>query len=75
MSLALYLDAIKNQGTWKTDLLGSIQILGIGTAKRNWNQMKKIKYGDRANLRNKVTAKITNVYGQYQQVKSCNRDD
>jgi hypothetical protein len=22
-----------------------------------------------------VTAKITNVYGQYQQVKSCNRDD
>jgi hypothetical protein len=22
-----------------------------------------------------VTAKITNVYGQYQQVKLCNRDD
>ncbi len=22
-----------------------------------------------------MTAKITNVYGQYQQVKSCNRDD
>ena len=37
--------------------------------------MKKIKYGDRANLGNKVTAKITNVYGQYQQVKSRNRDD
>ncbi len=37
--------------------------------------MKKIKYRDRDNLGNKVTAKITNVYGQYQQVKSCNRDD
>ncbi len=32
--------------------------------------MNKIKYGDRANLRNKVTAKIIN-----QQVKSRNRDD
>jgi hypothetical protein len=36
---------------------------------------EKIKYGDRANLGNKVTAKITNVYGQYQQVKLHNRDD
>jgi hypothetical protein len=37
--------------------------------------VKKIKYGDRANLGNKVTAKITNVYGQYHQVKPRNRDD
>jgi hypothetical protein len=37
--------------------------------------VKKINYGDRANLGNKVTAKITNIYGQYQQVKSRNRDD
>ncbi len=37
--------------------------------------MKKIKYGDRANLRNEVTAKIINVYGQYQQVKLRNRDN
>ncbi len=51
------------------------KILGIGTAKRNWKQVKKIKYRDRANLGNKVTAKITNVYGQYQQVRSRNRDD
>jgi hypothetical protein len=36
--------------------------------------VKKIKYGDHANLGNKVTAKITNIYGQYQQVKSRNRD-
>jgi hypothetical protein len=51
------------------------KILGIRTAKRNWKQVKKIKYGDCANLGNKVTAKITNVYGQYQQVKLYNRDD
>jgi hypothetical protein len=37
--------------------------------------VKKIKYGDRANLGNEVTAKITNVYGQYQQVMLRNRDD
>ncbi len=37
--------------------------------------MKKIKYRDRVNLGNKVTTKITNVYGQYQQGKLHNRDD
>jgi hypothetical protein len=46
------------------------KILGIGTAKRNWKHVKKIKYKDHANLGNKVRAKIKNVYGQYQQVKS-----
>ncbi len=70
--------------TWtllRTKVLGKLaclvpsKILGIGTAKRNWKQLKKIKYGDRANLENEVTAKITNVYGQYQQVKLRNRDD
>jgi hypothetical protein len=65
----------------RTKVLGKLaclvlsKILGIGTAKRNWKQVKKIKYGDRANLGNEVTAKITNVYGQYQHVKSRNRDD
>ncbi len=64
----------------RTKVLGKLaclvlsKILGIGTAERNWKQVKKIKHGDRANLGNKVTAKITNIYGQYQQVKSCNRD-
>jgi hypothetical protein len=48
---------------------------GIGTAECNWKQVKKIKYGDRANLGKEVTAKITNIYGRYQQVKSGNRDD
>jgi hypothetical protein len=37
--------------------------------------VEKIKYGDCANLGNKMTAKITNIYGQYQQVRSRNRDD
>jgi hypothetical protein len=65
----------------RTKVLGKLaclvlsKILGIGTAKRNWKQVQKIKYGDSANLGNKVTAKITNVYGQSQQVKSCNRDN
>jgi hypothetical protein len=70
--------------TWmlpRTKVLGKLaclvlsKIIGMGTAKRTWKQVKKIKYGDRANLGNEVTAKITNVYGQYQQVKSRNRDD
>jgi hypothetical protein len=65
----------------RTKVLGKLaclvlsKILEIGTAKCNWKQVKKIKYGDRANLGNEVTAKITNVYGQYQQVKLRNRDD
>ncbi len=67
--------------TWilsRTKVLGKLACLvlskkiGIGTAERNWKQVKKIKYRDRTNL---GTAKITNVNGQYQQVKSCNRDD
>jgi hypothetical protein len=70
--------------TWtlsRTKVLGKLaclvlsKILGIGTAKHNWKQVKKIMDGDHANLGNEVTTKITNVYGQYQQVKLCNRDD
>jgi hypothetical protein len=70
--------------TWtllRTKVLGKLaclvlfKILGVETAKRNWKQVKKIKYGDHANFGKGVTAKITNVYGQYQQLKLCNRDD
>jgi hypothetical protein len=65
----------------RTKVLGKLaclvlsKTLVIGTAERNWKQVKKIKYRDCPNLGNKVTAKITNVYGQYQQVKLRNRDD
>jgi hypothetical protein len=59
--------------TWKlpsTKVLGKLACLvisknlRIGTAKCNWKQVKKIEYGNHANLGKKVTAKITNVYGQ-----------
>jgi hypothetical protein len=65
----------------RTNELGKLACLvlsknfGTGTAKRNWKQGNKIKYGHHANLGNKVTAKITNLYEQYQQVKLRNRDD
>jgi hypothetical protein len=61
--------------TWmlsRTKVLGKLaclvlfKILGIGTAKHNWKQMKKIKDRDHANIGTEVTSKITNVYGQYQ---------
>jgi hypothetical protein len=70
--------------TWmlsRTKVLGKLaclvlfKTLGVGTAECNLKQVKKIKYGDYANLGTKVTAKITNIYGQYQQVKLRNRDD
>jgi hypothetical protein len=37
------------------------KILGIGTAERNWKQVKKIKDRDHSNLGPKVTSMITNV--------------
>jgi hypothetical protein len=72
MLLAQYLDAIENQGLWKPGLLGSFQNFRNGTAEHNWKQVKKIMDGDCSHLGPKVTSKITNVYGQYQQVKSHN---
>ncbi len=56
--------------TWtlsRTKVLGKLACLvlskklGIGAAERNWKQVKKIKDGDRSNLRPKVTSKITKV--------------
>jgi hypothetical protein len=74
MLLALYLDAIKNQGPWKTGLLGSIQKFSYRNSQTQLETGKK-KDGDCSNLGTKVTSKITNVYGQYQQMKLRNRDD
>ena len=51
------------------------KILGIGTAERNWKQVKKLKTGDHSNLSMHVTSKITNVYGQYQQMKARSRQE
>jgi hypothetical protein len=58
--------------TWKlsrTKVLGKLVCLvlskkiGIGTDKRNWKQVIKIKDGDCANLGKGVTSKTTNIYG------------
>jgi hypothetical protein len=58
--------------TWtlsRTMVLGKLaclvlsKILGIGTAKRNWKQVKKIKDGDHSNLETELTSMITKVYG------------
>jgi hypothetical protein len=51
------------------------KILGIGSAERNWKQVKKLKSGDRSNLSMNVTSKITNVYGQYQRMKASSRQE
>jgi hypothetical protein len=51
------------------------KILGIGTAKCNWKQVKKIEVGGCSHLGPESTSKITNVYGQYQQVKTRKRYD
>ena len=40
------------------------KILGMGTAERNWKQVKRLKSGDHSNLSMPVTTKMTNVYGQ-----------
>ncbi len=72
--MAPYLDTTKNQGNWQTGLLGSIKKFRNRNSRTQLEKVKKINHGGRANLGNKVTAKITNVYGQYKQVKSSNRD-
>ncbi len=51
----------RNKVLGKLACLVLSKILGIGTAKRNWKQVKKIKYRDCANLGNKLTAKVTNI--------------
>jgi hypothetical protein len=55
-----------------TDVLGKLaylvlsKILGIGSAERNWKQVKKIKRGDCARAGIDKTAKQVLVYAQYQ---------
>jgi hypothetical protein len=61
MSLAPYLDAIENQGTWKTGLLDSIRKIWNRNSQTQLETGEKIKYRDRANLGKEVTPKKTNV--------------
>jgi len=47
------------------------KILGIGTAERNWKQVKYIKLGLRSNTDTDKVKKQAAFYGQYQQIKTC----
>ena len=46
------------------------KILGIGTAARNWKQMKAVKSGQRANTSTEKCKKQVLVYGRYMQAKA-----
>ena len=47
------------------------KILGIGTAERNWKQVKYIKSGLCSHTDTDRVKKQAALYGQYQQVKTC----
>jgi hypothetical protein len=59
-----------------TDVLGRLacivqsKILGIGSAERNWKQVKKIKRGDRARTGIDKTAKQELIYAQSQMLRA-----
>jgi len=46
------------------------KILGIGTAKRNWKQVKAVKSGQRVNTGIDKTKKQVLIYAQYQQTRA-----
>ena len=46
------------------------KILGIGTAERNWKQVKAVKSGQRVNTSMMKTTKQVLVYAQYQQARA-----
>ena len=49
------------------------KILGIGTAERNWKQVKYIKSGLCSHTDTDRVKKQAALYGQYQQVKACGK--
>ena len=46
------------------------KILGIGTAERNWKQIKAVKLGQRTNTGTDKTKKQVMIYSQYQHMKA-----
>ena len=48
----------------------SVKILGIGTAERNWKQVKAVKSGQRVNTTMDKTMKQVLIYAQYQQARA-----
>jgi hypothetical protein len=51
------------------------KILGVGTAERNWKQVKLIKSGQRSNISSEKCKKQVTLYGQNQQLKATARRD
>ena len=51
------------------------KILGIGTAERNWKQVKAAKSGQRVNTTMNRTMKQVLVYAQYQQARAQAKND
>ncbi len=51
------------------------KILGIGTAERNWKQVKAVKSGQRINTSIEKTTKQVLVYAQYQQMRAQARQN
>jgi hypothetical protein len=47
-----------------------LKILGIGTAERNWKQIKAVKLEQRTNKGMDKTKKQVMIYSQYQQMKA-----
>ena len=65
----------------QTKVLGKLaclvlsKILGIGTAERNWKQVKAVKSGQRVNTSIEKTTKQVLVYAQYQQMRAQARQN
>ena len=65
----------------QTKVLGKLaclvlsKILGIGTAERNWKQVKAVKSGQRVNTSIDKTKKQVLVYAQYQQMRTQARQN
>jgi len=62
-----------------TSVLGKLaclvlsKILGVGTAERNWKQVKLIKSGQRTSISSERCKKQVTLYGQNQQLKAAAR--
>jgi hypothetical protein len=65
MALQVFPD--NNEGVGASACLVLSKILGIGTAERNWKQVKAVKSGQRVNTGIEKTKKQVLIYAQYQQ--------
>ena len=51
-----------HQSYWFCSLQGNLKILGIGSAKRSWGDVKTIKSGNRSALGSDISEKQSIVY-------------